>query len=264
MTPVPGPDALPAPPPPGPGAASTTDLPESAEEPAEEPAEDDLEVLLEPTHTALDQGSGFSSLGAEPPATTAPPPLRYLTTPTWTRASHGRELVVFFSLRVTNLQFSQDLFNRTSSEYRSLENTFLDLVSPRRRSASFRQLRPDRAFPAGCAQLLPYLQANLTGFRNLEILNFRQGSVVVNSRLKLARAVPYNVTEAVRCVLEDLCSSASRSRHIHIDTRSLDIEPGEGGGGERVCVRERQRVCVCERERARCPRGRGQRLLQTR
>lgn len=77
----------------------------------------------------LEQGSGFSSVEEEPLGVTAPPPLTYLTTPTMTKASHGRELVVFFSLRVTNLQFSEDLFNRTSSEYRSLENTFLDLVS---------------------------------------------------------------------------------------------------------------------------------------
>ncbi|TNM94433.1 hypothetical protein fugu_017192 [Takifugu bimaculatus] len=136
------------------------------------------DLLVDPTDTAatwenqlLEQGSGFTSVEEEPLGVTAPPPLTYLTTPTMTKASHGRELVVFFSLRVTNLQFSEDLFNRTSSEYRSLENTFLDL-------------------------LLPYLQANLTGFKNLEILNFRQGSVVVNSKVKFAKMVPYNVTEA--------------------------------------------------------------------
>lgn len=85
-------------------------------------------------------------------------------------------------------------------------------------------------------QLLPYLQANLTGFKDLEILNFRQGSVVVNSRLKFSRVVPYNVTEAVRCVLEEFCSSTSEKMHIQIDTRSLDIEPG---GSVCVCA------CVC-------------------
>uniref|UniRef100_A0A3Q2QP14 Interphotoreceptor matrix proteoglycan 1 n=1 Tax=Fundulus heteroclitus TaxID=8078 RepID=A0A3Q2QP14_FUNHE len=133
---------------------------------------------------------------------TAPPPLTYLTTPTMTTASNGQELVVFFSLRLTNMDFSEDLFNRTSSEYRSLENTLLDV-------------------------LLPYLQANLTGFRKLEILNFRKGSVVVNSKMKFSRSVPYNLTEAVRCILEEFCSSAARKLRLQIDRRSLDVEPGE-------------------------------------
>lgn len=77
-----------------------------------------------------------------------------------------------------------------------------------------------------CPQLLPYLQANLTGFKKLEILNFRKGSVVVNSKMKFAKSVPYNITEAVHCVLEQFCSAASRKLHIQIDTRSLDVEPG--------------------------------------
>lgn len=152
MTEVPGSDAFPAPPA-GSGVASTpaldSGLLQSAEEPTEEP-DGDLEeperessshvteLLLDQTDPAAtwenrvldqDQGSGFTSVEEEPLGVTAPPPLRYLTTPTLTKASHGRELVVFFSLRVTNLQFSEDLFNRTSPEYRSLENTFLDLVS---------------------------------------------------------------------------------------------------------------------------------------
>lgn len=116
----------------------------SADEDQEEPEKGDesyssvstADLLVDPTDTAatwenqlLEQGSGFASVEEEPLGVTAPPPLTYLTTPTMTKASHGRELVVFFSLRVTNLQFSEDLFNRTSSEYRSLENTFLDLVS---------------------------------------------------------------------------------------------------------------------------------------
>lgn len=76
-------------------------------------------------------------------------------------------------------------------------------------------------------QLLPYLQSNLTGFKQLEILNFRNGSVVVNSRMKLDKPVPYNVTQAVHCVLEDFCSAASKRLDIEIDSRSLEIEPGE-------------------------------------
>lgn len=76
-------------------------------------------------------------------------------------------------------------------------------------------------------QLLPYLQANLTGFRQLEILSFRKGSVVVNSKLKFTRTVPYNITAAVHCVLEEFCSEAARELLIQIDSRSLDVEAGQ-------------------------------------
>ncbi|XP_067338920.1 interphotoreceptor matrix proteoglycan 1 [Channa argus] len=171
----------------------------------------DLAVELDQTdhvhteaNTPLDEGSGFISGGEDHATVTvvAPSPARYLTTPSMTTANHGRELVVFFSLRVTNMDFSEDLFNKTSPEYRTLESTFLDM-------------------------LLPYLQANLTGFKKLEILNFRKGSVVVNSKMKFAKSVPYNLTEAVHCVLEDFCSTAARNLRIHIDTHSLDVEPAD-------------------------------------
>lgn len=94
--------------------------------------------------------------------------------------------------------------------------------------------------PPAKKKLLPYLQANLTGFRNLEILNFRQGSVVVNSRMKLAKSVPYNITEAVQCVLRDFCSSAAAHLHIDIDSRSLDVEPGDPSRLRTPLVRRRR------------------------
>ncbi|KAI7800099.1 putative interphotoreceptor matrix proteoglycan 1, partial [Triplophysa rosa] len=119
-----------------------------------------------------------------------------------TTASNSKELVVFFSLRVTNIVFSEDLFNKNSSEYRSLENRFIEL-------------------------LLPYLQSNLTGFKQFEILNFRNGSVVVNSKVKFGKSVPYNVTQAVQCVLEEFCDAAARRLDIKIDSHSLDIEPAD-------------------------------------
>lgn len=92
---------------------------------------DHADVVATEANELLSEGSGFETLGEEHTtvSVTAPPPVRYLTTPSMTTASHGRELVVFFSLRVTNMDFSEDLFNRTSSEYRTLENTFLDVVS---------------------------------------------------------------------------------------------------------------------------------------
>lgn len=119
---------------------SPTTPPDATEDMVEE-AVQDLAVELDQTSVVAtdpnellekgEEGSGFLSVQEEHRTivTTATPPLRYLTTPTMTTASHGRELVVFFSLRVTNMDFSEDLFNKTSPEYRSLENTFLDVVS---------------------------------------------------------------------------------------------------------------------------------------
>lgn len=40
----------------------------------------------------------------------------------------GRALMVFFSLRVTNMIFSDDLFNKSSAEYKALEQRFIELV----------------------------------------------------------------------------------------------------------------------------------------
>ncbi|NXE80036.1 IMPG2 protein, partial [Cochlearius cochlearius] len=114
----------------------------------------------------------------------------------------SRALVVFFSLRVTNMMFSEDLFNKNSPEYKALEQRFLEL-------------------------LVPYLQSNLTGFRNLEILNFRNGSIVVNSRMKFAKPVPRNVTNAVYVILEDFCNTAYHTMNLAIDKYSLDVESGE-------------------------------------
>uniref|UniRef100_A0A8C0VU36 Interphotoreceptor matrix proteoglycan 2 n=1 Tax=Castor canadensis TaxID=51338 RepID=A0A8C0VU36_CASCN len=111
-------------------------------------------------------------------------------------------LVVFFSLRVTNMMFSEDLFNKNSLEYKALEQRFLEL-------------------------LVPYLQSNLTGFQNLEILNFRNGSIVVNSRMKFAKSVPPNVNNAVYMILEDFCTTAYQTLNLDIDKYSLDVESGD-------------------------------------
>ncbi|XP_054557087.1 interphotoreceptor matrix proteoglycan 2 [Talpa occidentalis] len=110
-------------------------------------------------------------------------------------------LVVFFSLRVTNMVFSEDLFNKNSLGYKVLEQRFLEL-------------------------LVPYLQSNLTGFQNLEILNFRNGSIVVNSRMKFANSIPPNVNNAVYMILEDFCTTAYQTMNLAIDKYSLDVESG--------------------------------------
>ncbi|XP_076841401.1 interphotoreceptor matrix proteoglycan 2 [Brachyhypopomus gauderio] len=113
-----------------------------------------------------------------------------------------RALTVFFSLRVTNMMFSESLFNKSSAEYRTLEQRFLDL-------------------------LVPYLQSNLSNFQHLEILNFRNGSIVVNSRMRLGKPVPQEVTTAVYLILEDFCNAAFQTLNLDIDKYSLDVESGE-------------------------------------
>ncbi|XP_070777115.1 interphotoreceptor matrix proteoglycan 1 [Enoplosus armatus] len=180
-----------------------------------------------------ESGSGFPSESDERPyESTAAPAMRQASTPLMTAMDKNKELVVFFSLRVTNMMFSDDLFNKSSPEYKSLENTFLELTqhsgsrnSPNPGASSKSGLR--RQTTLASIPLLPYLQSNLTGFKQLEILNFRNGSVVVNSRMKLDKPVPYNVTEAVHCVLEDFCSAASKRLDIEIDSRSLEVEPAD-------------------------------------
>uniref|UniRef100_H0X2V0 Interphotoreceptor matrix proteoglycan 1 n=1 Tax=Otolemur garnettii TaxID=30611 RepID=H0X2V0_OTOGA len=109
--------------------------------------------------------SGYVSTPDQPLEDTTPvPAVQYITTSSVTAAPKGRELVVFFSLRVANMHFSSDLFNKSSLEYQALEQQFTEL-------------------------LVPYLQSNLTGFKQLEILNFRNGSVIVNSKMRFAQSV---------------------------------------------------------------------------
>ncbi|KAJ8351889.1 hypothetical protein SKAU_G00233650 [Synaphobranchus kaupii] len=114
----------------------------------------------------------------------------------------GQALMVFFSLRVTNMMFSEDLFNKSSPEYKALEQRFLEL-------------------------LVPYLQSNLSNFQNLEILNFRNGSIVVNSRMKFGKPLPHGVNNAVYLILEDFCNTAYQTMNLAIDKYSLDVESGE-------------------------------------
>ncbi|XP_027784211.2 interphotoreceptor matrix proteoglycan 1 isoform X1 [Marmota flaviventris] len=135
-------------------------------------------------------------------STTPDPALQYITTSSMTFATKGQELVVFFSLRVANMPFSNNLFNKSSVEYQALEQQFTQL-------------------------LVPYLQSNLTGFKQLEILSFRNGSVIVNSKVRFARSVPYNLTKAVHGVLEDFRSTAAHQLDLEIDSYSLNIEPAD-------------------------------------
>ncbi|XP_039202546.1 interphotoreceptor matrix proteoglycan 1 isoform X2 [Crotalus tigris] len=146
-----------------------------------------------------EEGSGYHTL-PETQGMTPTPSLKYITTSSMTAAIQGQELVVFFSLRVTNMHFSNDLFNQSSPEYKALEQQFVQL-------------------------LVPYLQSNLTGFKQLEILNFRNGSVIVNSKMRFVESVTYNITEAIHFVLEDFCDTVAQHLNLEIDSSSLEIEP---------------------------------------
>ncbi|XP_051910143.1 interphotoreceptor matrix proteoglycan 2-like isoform X2 [Hippocampus zosterae] len=111
-------------------------------------------------------------------------------------------LTVFFRLRVTNMAFSTDLFNKSSPEYKALEQRFLQL-------------------------LVPYLQSNLNNFQNLEILNFRNGSIVVNSRMRFGKPVSQGVANVVFLILEDFANTAYQTMNLAIDKYSLDVESGD-------------------------------------
>ncbi|XP_061760604.1 interphotoreceptor matrix proteoglycan 2-like isoform X2 [Nerophis ophidion] len=111
-------------------------------------------------------------------------------------------LTVFFRLRVTNMAFSMDLFNKSSPEYKALEQRFLQL-------------------------LVPHLQSNLNNFQNLEILNFRNGSIVVNSRMRFDKPVSNGVANVVFLILEDFANTAYQTMNLAIDKYSLDVESGD-------------------------------------
>uniref|UniRef100_A0A3B3QBW8 Interphotoreceptor matrix proteoglycan 2b n=1 Tax=Paramormyrops kingsleyae TaxID=1676925 RepID=A0A3B3QBW8_9TELE len=113
--------------------------------------------------------------------------------------NQDRALIVFFSLRVTNMIFSKDLFNKRSPEYNALEQKFLEL-------------------------LVPYLQSSLSNFKNREILNFRNGSIVVNSRMKFGKLVPRCDTNSIYLILKEFCNTAYQTTNLAIDKYSLDVE----------------------------------------
>ncbi|XP_051502337.1 interphotoreceptor matrix proteoglycan 1-like isoform X2 [Myxocyprinus asiaticus] len=206
---------------------------------------EDLEQSDEDTE---DFGSGLPSEIDEHPQSSATP-LGHVTASSMMASNQAKELVVFFSLRVTNMMFSEDLFNKSSPEYKSLENTFLELRqffepsdSPNPESSSPQTEREQRILAS--IPLLPYLQSNLTGFKELEILNFKNGSVVVNSKMKLAKPVPYNATETVHCILEDFCNAASKRLDMEIDSQSVDVEADHGDPCKFLACNEFSRCVV--------------------
>lgn len=93
----------------------------------------DLEGMDLPNSPTSSEVPGFSGYVSTPDHflenTTPVPALQYITTSSVTIAAAGQELVVFFSLHVANMPFSDDLFNKSSLEYQALEQRFTQLVS---------------------------------------------------------------------------------------------------------------------------------------
>ncbi|KAB5562385.1 hypothetical protein PHYPO_G00017190 [Pangasianodon hypophthalmus] len=141
--------------------------------------------------------------------------------------SLDKDVGVFFSVQITNMLFSEDLLNRSSPGYTSLENTFLELRQtsepgnlPNPESSSKQTEKEQRTLAS--IPLLQFLQSNLTGFKELHILNFRNGSVVVNNKMKLAKPVVDNITKAVHGTLDDFNNTASKRTDSETDTQSAD------------------------------------------
>ncbi|XP_062863976.1 interphotoreceptor matrix proteoglycan 1 [Trichomycterus rosablanca] len=150
-------------------------------------------------------------------------------TPIIMAPNHTNGLVVFFSLQVTNLMISEDFFNESSLEYKSLENTFLELKQfseTSNQGTSSEQTQRGQQILASILFLM-HLQSNMTGLNELYIFSFRNGSVVVNSRTKLVKPVLQNVTKNVQCILEDFCNNASNRLDVEINAQSVDVAAAE-------------------------------------
>lgn len=91
---------------------------------------DVMDISDAPASSQLPRFSGYVSTPDRFLENITPSPaLQYITTSSMTTASKGQELVVFFSLRVANMPFSNNLFNKSSLEYQALEQQFTQLVS---------------------------------------------------------------------------------------------------------------------------------------
>lgn len=110
-------------------APASTDLPPENSNIQEDVGSSQSGMETEVNEPLEEESSGFPSESEERPyESTAAPAMRQASTPLMSIVEKNKELVVFFSLRVTNIMFSEDLFNKSSPEYKSLENTFLELV----------------------------------------------------------------------------------------------------------------------------------------
>lgn len=118
-------------------ALEISHLPASSEDSTLSTSSQDIAQDLEETDLSTSPASseipGFSGHVSTPDYflenTTPGPALQYITASSVTAAAEGQELVVFFSLHVADMRFSDDLSNKSSLEYQALEQRFTRLVS---------------------------------------------------------------------------------------------------------------------------------------
>uniref|UniRef100_A0A3B3HCG0 RNA helicase n=1 Tax=Oryzias latipes TaxID=8090 RepID=A0A3B3HCG0_ORYLA len=79
----------------------------------------------------------------------------------------------------------------------------------------------------GIRQTLMFSATFPKEIQNLEILNFRNGSIVVNSRMRFGKPVPKEVTNVIYLILEDFANTAYQKMNMAIDKHSLDVESGD-------------------------------------
>ncbi|GAA6108726.1 interphotoreceptor matrix proteoglycan 2 [Tachysurus ichikawai] len=145
--------------------------------------------------------------------------------------SLDKDVGLFFTLQITNMIFSEDLLNSSSPGYKSLEDTFLELRQSSESSnlpdteSTSKKKKEQRTLAS--IPLLQFRQSDLIGFK-VHILNFRNGSVIVNKKMKLSKPVGDNLTKPVHCILDNLMTSnaASKKKDRETDSRSADhVDP---------------------------------------
>uniref|UniRef100_A0A8C4QBB7 SEA domain-containing protein n=1 Tax=Eptatretus burgeri TaxID=7764 RepID=A0A8C4QBB7_EPTBU len=161
-------------------------------------------ITLKNASTSLPAPASPASRRNEQLATTQADSLNSDHNTTWTsspfeKSTSTSDLVVFFSLRVTNIHFSDELFNKSSQEYKSMKQKFINL-------------------------LVPYISENLSGFRHLDILGFQQGSVVVRSRVRLGEPLPQNATQTLHHLLNDICGAALHRANRTLDCTAVNVK----------------------------------------
>ncbi|KAF7704314.1 interphotoreceptor matrix proteoglycan 2 [Silurus meridionalis] len=143
--------------------------------------------------------------------------------------SLDKDVAVFFSIRIANMIFSEDLVNKSSPGYASLKNTFLELrqISESRRTQtreSSSKQREKNHQTLASIPLLQFLQSNLTGFKELHILSFRNGSVVVNNEMTLSKRVMDNETDTQSGKHNDPCKYMDCNEFSHCVVNTLTTE----------------------------------------
>lgn len=121
------------------------------------------------------------------------------------------------------LLVSQIIINFYLAHRKTKEWVFVAILGKLKYIWVYKQLIHDPAdgFAMSILQLLQFRQSDLIGFK-VHILNFRNGSVIVNKKMKLSKPVGDNLTKPVHCILDNLMTSnaASKKKDRETDSRS--------------------------------------------